>query len=109
MLPPVDGTDSSFLPHDLYQYDVIVTSYNYVPSEASRLAEFDQQMEDYEQRKIKLPPKRPKVVLFSGIWKMEVQLFDRCLALDESHAIRNHSGHNQAACCQRPQDRRPED
>ena len=50
MLPPVDRTGSSFLPHDLYQYDVIVMSYNYATSEASRLAKFDQQMKEYEQR-----------------------------------------------------------
>ena len=91
-------TDSNFLPHDLYRYDVIITSYNYVTSEATRLAKFDQQMEDYEKRKTNLPPKRPKVVLLSGIWKMEgVQLIGRYVALDESHAIKNSSGRSYAA------------
>ena len=91
-------TDSNFLPHDLYRYDVIVTSYNYVTSEASRLAKFDQQMEDYEKRRTNLQPKRPKVVLLSGIWRMEgVQNIGRYLALDESHAIKNSSGRSYAA------------
>lgn len=91
-------TDSNFLPHDLYRYDVIITSYNYVASESSRLAKFDQQMEDYEKRKTGLPPKRPRVVLLSGIWKMDgVQLLGRYLALDESQAIKNYSGRTYAA------------
>jgi SNF2 family DNA or RNA helicase len=90
--------DSNFVPHDLYRYDVIVTSYNYVASEMSRMAKFDRQMEDYEQKKTSLRPKRPKVVLLSGIWKMDgVQLLGRYIALDESHAIKNAKGRTYAA------------
>ena len=90
--------DSSFLPHDLYQYDVIITSYNYVVSESSRLAKFDKQMEDYEKGKTTLPPKRPRVVLLSGIWRMDgVRLMGKYLALDEAHAVKNHSGRSFAA------------
>jgi SNF2 family DNA or RNA helicase len=91
-------TDSNFLPNDLYRYDVIITSYNYVASESSRMAKFDRQMEDFEQRKTSLRPKRPRVVLLSGIWKMDgVQLLGRYIALDESHAIKNSNGRTYAA------------
>ncbi|KAL8878047.1 MAG: hypothetical protein Q9198_004062 [Flavoplaca austrocitrina] len=90
--------DNSISPSDLYRYDVIVTSYNYVVSEAARLAKFDRQMEEYEQYKTSLAPKRPKVTLLSGIWKMDgVQHIGRYLGLDEAHAIKNYSGRSYAA------------
>jgi SNF2 family DNA or RNA helicase len=85
-------------PFDLGSYDVIVTSYTFLTSEAARLAKFDQHMEDYEQGKTHIPPSRPKVVLLSGIWKMEgVRHIGRFLGLDEAHTIKNHSGRAYAA------------
>lgn len=90
--------DNNFSPFDLYRYDIIVTSYNYVVSEAARLAKFDRKMEDYEQHKTSNAPRRPKVTLLSGIWKMDgVQCIGRYLALDEAHAVKNHSGRSYAA------------
>ncbi|KAL8714813.1 MAG: hypothetical protein Q9220_001326 [cf. Caloplaca sp. 1 TL-2023] len=64
----------------------------------ARLANFDRQMEEYEQYKTSLAPKRPKVTLLSGIWKMAgVEYTGRYLGLDKAHAIKNYSGRSYAA------------
>jgi SNF2 family DNA or RNA helicase len=90
--------DKSMTPFDLRAYDVIVTSYSFITSEAARLAKFDRCMAEYEKKKTHIVPTRPKVTLFSGIWKMDgVQHIGRFLAFDEAHTIKNHSGRAFAA------------
>jgi hypothetical protein len=85
-------------PFDLGSYDVIVTSYTFLTSEAARLAKFDQHMEDYEQEKTNILPTRPKVTLLAGIWTTYgVRHIGRFLAFDEAHTIKNHAGRAYAA------------
>jgi SNF2 family DNA or RNA helicase len=90
--------EDSMSPFDLRSYDVVVTSYTFLTSEAARLAEFPQHMEDYKQGKTNIPPTRPRVILLSGIWTMNgAQHIGRFLAFDEAHTIRNHAGRAYAA------------
>jgi SNF2 family DNA or RNA helicase len=91
--------DNSMTPSDLRTYDIIITSYTLLTSEAARLAKFDQQMADYEKKRTHIVPTRPRVTLLSDIWWANgVQHLGRFLAFDEAHTIKNHSGRAYAAC-----------
>jgi hypothetical protein len=90
--------ENSMSPFNLRSYDVIVTSYTFLTSEAARLAKFDQHMEDYRQEKTNILPERPHVILLAGIWTMDgVRHIGRFLAFDEAHTVKNHAGRAYAA------------
>ncbi|GKU05768.1 global transactivator [Fusarium langsethiae] len=84
----------------LYQYKVVVASYDHVSAEFGRLQRFKRAVTEYNEGRIdfKAIPKRPEVTLLSRVWVMEgVKPLGPLLILDEVHLIRNSRGRAFAA------------
>jgi hypothetical protein len=89
-MPALCLPGESVSPVDLWKYRVVVTSYSYVAAEVTRTQRFIDGMVNYEQGRALQPPKRPMLVLLSGVLEQEPpKLVGEWLVLDEAHAIKN--------------------
>ncbi|XEU99122.1 hypothetical protein FSHL1_004409 [Fusarium sambucinum] len=76
----------------LYEYKIVITSYNQVSAEFARLQRYTRALEGYAKGRIKLDdlPKRPNVTLLSSILMTgAIKPLGPLLILDEAHAIKN--------------------
>ncbi|KAF5530049.1 global transactivator [Fusarium mexicanum] len=90
-MPAICLVGETLSPLDLYKYKVVVTSYSYVSAEVTRTHNFLIGIQDYKRGVITQPPKRPMLVLLSGIHKQEPRKpMGEWLILDEAHTIKNH-------------------
>ncbi|KAF5663333.1 global transactivator [Fusarium denticulatum] len=90
-MPAVCLVGEALSPRDLWKYKVVVTSYSYVSAEATRRHKFLSVIDDYKKGIITQPPKRPMLVLLSGLHEQEPRKpMGEWLILDEAHAIKNH-------------------
>ncbi|KAF5603649.1 global transactivator [Fusarium pseudocircinatum] len=90
-MPAVCLVGKTLSPTDLWKYKVVVTSYSYLSAEVTRRHKFLSGIDDYKKGIITQPPKRPNLVLLSGIHEQEPRKpMGEWLILDEAHAIKNH-------------------
>ncbi|KAF4452838.1 global transactivator [Fusarium austroafricanum] len=90
-MPAICLIGEALCPTDLWKYKVVVTSYSYVAAEVTRTHKFLNGIKDYKRGIINQPPKRPMLVLLSGIHEQEPRKpMGEWLIIDEAHAIKNH-------------------
>jgi SNF2 family DNA or RNA helicase len=90
-MPAICLVGEALSPKDLWKYKVVVTSYSYVSAEVTRTHRFLIGIDEYKRGIITQPPKRPTLVLLSGIHEQEPRKpMGEWLVLDEAHAIKNH-------------------
>ncbi|EWG45972.1 hypothetical protein FVEG_06600 [Fusarium verticillioides 7600] len=90
-MPAVCLVGDALCPTDLWKYKVVVTTYTYVSAEVIRTRKFLSGIDDYTKGIITQPPRRPMLVLLSGIHEQEPRKpIGEWLILDEAHAIKNH-------------------
>ncbi|KAF5600417.1 global transactivator [Fusarium pseudoanthophilum] len=90
-MPAICLVGEALRPTDLWKYKVVVTSYHYLCAEVTRRHKFLTGIADYKKGIITQPPKRPMLVLLSGIHKQEPRKpMGEWLILDEAHTVKNH-------------------
>ncbi|KAM0344537.1 hypothetical protein ACHAPU_007515 [Fusarium lateritium] len=84
------GENKTIRPIDLWKYKIVVTSYSYLADEVMRITKFKEEMKAYKAGATSQVPKRPTIVLLSGVWNQHPRkLFGEVLVLDEAHPIRD--------------------
>lgn len=80
-------------PVELWQYDVIITSYSYLVAELVRRDKFVNGMKRLKRQPTNKGnfkvPKRPLLTFLSGIWQSTTKELGKFLVLDEAHTIKN--------------------
>ncbi|RBR19864.1 uncharacterized protein FIESC28_05470 [Fusarium coffeatum] len=86
--------------HEIFRYKIIVTSYEQVSAELSRLRRFSKGMMAYHKGRLAKEdlPKRPTVTLLSGIFGLPgVKPLGPLLILDDAHCIKNYNSRTYSA------------
>ncbi|KAF4502692.1 global transactivator [Fusarium agapanthi] len=89
-MPSICLLGEALTPTDLWKYKVVVTSYSNVAAEVTQVHKFIRGVDAYNQGTATQPPKRPMLVLLSGMLEQEPQRpIGEWLILDEAHAIKS--------------------
>lgn len=87
---------TSVPPAELFKFDMVVTSYNYLVAECGRVQKFRDSLRDYRRQSRKGKPcklpKRPSLTLMSSIFDESDKCMGRFLVLDEAQTIKNSGG-----------------